>query len=661
MEPVQTGWEALSTASSRRCPKLFYKFAADEEGYELQITDITALWAAKFTAEEICDYARNSRASIDPSESTSQLKVLYEKLAESLRSGPNILKQDEKTECEAIFLQTILDLPRPLQPLRWEFYLESKGALDLAESILKPCLHQASLGLKKIDSLIDVIAAKDRALARLLEKIENSSIDLTLIFPGITGVRARKGQVTLKDAQKHVPGLAEFKRDHWSTLFDADSPYSDFESSGLSKLVAGNEKCPKHTPEQHQKWYRKLPKASATISQVAQASWLRSSSPVKQDSEDEFETQKKRAPGATPGRVVNIPAESDHEQERPSKRIKTTLSKPPPRLNGRSTQLLARSSSPNLPSSPPPVPHFETKPSVDSDGTETESEPDLDAIPKRKERSGALGKRMNPPPRPKVARQATKSSTLSSSPPPLRPEASIMSSSPPLQPPAHEPKNADTEDDFEAISALRSPKTPRKEDRLVSSPQKTDSATPTPSKDKKEDRTSKLPSTQTTPSRHRLGRLGSRNSNEPASTQTTPSRHRLGRLGSRLSQMQSQRSQAQEPQAEDDRMDLDIIDESKDKEEDYQSDASTASTASPPASPTPKKVRDVPTSQAASQHAKNYETDSQNAKSQIQPEPEVPETNEEKLARRREELKNLQTGRSGVAGGTSGVRKKRKF
>jgi len=258
-----SGWQELTTNRKKQCPKLFYNYVTDENGYQLQFTDLIGLWTAKASAGDIRGYAKLTKTSIDP-ESTSQLRVLLQKLGQALAEGTNILKKEESSDSKAVLLETTLSLPRPLEPLEWQFHLEPQGAAEMAEQILRPCLYEASESSRKIEILIGTIEAKDRVISRLLEKIEGSSMDLSLIFPGITGARARKGQTSLSDAQRHVPGLREFKKNEWQESFSSDGGYASFEKAGLCRLEKGLADCKEHTKAQHDEWLHSLESGTTT-------------------------------------------------------------------------------------------------------------------------------------------------------------------------------------------------------------------------------------------------------------------------------------------------------------------------------------------------------------------------------------------------------------
>lgn len=676
-----SGWRELHTESGpRKCPKLFYKFTADDSGYCLALTDLIALWSEERSTEDIREYAKSTRCSIDAQEK-SQLQKLLEKLGESLTaSGTKSIQQNDNRGSESLHLSTTIELKRPLLPLKWEFFLESQGAAEMAEQILRPCLHEAFHAQEKIRSLFEVIATKDRAIAKLLDKFETSSMDLSLVFPSITGVRARKGLLTVQQARDHVPGLAEFDKVEWQTVFEeSDSPYSSFERNGLSNLMVGCQKCAKHTSKEHQKWLHKLPKASATASQKAKVEAFKSSSPVRDssDSETQFETQKRKFDPKEEGNEDDT--DTEPEKQSTIKKLKRSLPKSSQRNGNPSSSSLVRSSSPML----PPVPNTTTtqKREASPESSDTSSEMDLDATPRTKSNTklGALGKKSEAATNP-ISRSSTRSSARSHSPafdpipindqipssPPLNGQKS-KSKSRPKSSSSTMTANFEKEpqpDAAEGTKPTRSPSTPRKLGRLG---KLRNSESATPDHQRTRDASASNP----------------RSNN--SSNQSTPTRRRLGRIGRSASQSQSQapeddtasRKQREAPPA---------------PNEGAESDASTASTASPTPSPPPSpstatKTNNDTSSRPPSRHGRPdpKRADSTTSQSKLlsqqssltdkQPTPkpevevEVEElTKGEKANRRREELKRKieNPGGNAASGGTTngstgGLRKKRKF
>ncbi|RVX69649.1 hypothetical protein B0A52_06713 [Exophiala mesophila] len=260
---VQQGWQELQIPSRKECPKLFYLFTTSSDSFLLLLTDLISIWQCSLDKFGIIAEANRQNASIDPSDSDTQFKVLLSKLSQGLQGGQNALARDDKRTSNDLHLITKCNLPRPLKPLNWTFRVSQQDTSELAERLLRPSLHEVSVLEAKITTLLEIIREKDHIISRLLDRIGTSGVDLGLIFPSISGLASRKGgQLSASDAQKHVPGMATFDEKSWIMQFATEDGYEGFDSTGLKNLVSGCEKCFAHTREQHEGWLRTLPSPS---------------------------------------------------------------------------------------------------------------------------------------------------------------------------------------------------------------------------------------------------------------------------------------------------------------------------------------------------------------------------------------------------------------
>ena len=254
------GWQELKTSLRRQCPKLFYQFSTQRESLTLCLTDLMGIWEVSLDKYDILAAAARQHTSIDPSVSPKQFGVLLSKIGTSLSDGQNTITRGTERNSYTLLLRTTSDLPRPLKPLEWTFTLEPKATSELAERILRPSLHEVAVSQSKINSLVSTIKEKDHIISRLLDRIGNSAVDLSLVFPGIAGFASRKGgHVSVVDAKKYVPGMAEFEESTWTKEFANEDGYEGADRTGLGNLVKGCEKCFAHSRAEHDSWVKDLP------------------------------------------------------------------------------------------------------------------------------------------------------------------------------------------------------------------------------------------------------------------------------------------------------------------------------------------------------------------------------------------------------------------
>ncbi|KAJ4520080.1 hypothetical protein HRR83_002041 [Exophiala dermatitidis] len=264
-ETGSEGWQELQLPSKRQCPKLFYSLSTENESITLLLTDLIGIWECILDRYDILAEASRQHTSIDPSASSDQFEVLLSKITKSLKDGNNVLLRADGRDGnnQVLRLKTSIQLPKPLRPLEWTFKLTPQPASELAERILRPSLHEVAVSQEKIASLLHIIKEKDHVISRLLDRIGSSAIDLSLIFPGITGVASRRagGHISVAEAKKHVPGMAAFDEKSWTKQFANDDGYEGADRTGLSNLVRGCEKCFVHTKAEHEDWIGSLPPA----------------------------------------------------------------------------------------------------------------------------------------------------------------------------------------------------------------------------------------------------------------------------------------------------------------------------------------------------------------------------------------------------------------
>ncbi|EHY56879.1 hypothetical protein ABEF92_000251 [Exophiala dermatitidis] len=345
-ETGSEGWQELQLPSKRQCPKLFYSLSTENESITLLLTDLIGIWECILDRYDILAEASRQHTSIDPSASSDQFEVLLSKITKSLKDGNNVLLRADGRDGnnQVLRLRTSIQLPKPLRPLEWTFKLTPQPASELAERILRPSLHEVAVSQEKIASLLHIIKEKDHVISRLLDRIGSSAIDLSLIFPGITGVASRRagGHISVAEAKKHVPGMAAFDEKSWTKQFANDDGYEGADRTGLSNLVRGCEKCFVHTKAEHEDWIGSLPPADRLDAQknrqyspppatksTSNKRGRDSGNDESTDSDDDFERQptppalRSKAPETKKStRAANDDVSEDEEP--PSKRTKAS-------------------------------------------------------------------------------------------------------------------------------------------------------------------------------------------------------------------------------------------------------------------------------------------------------------------------------------------------
>ena len=241
-------WKILPFSNGDRCPpKLLYKFIAKSDGYELYVTDLLHCWKDSRDRQSITKEAVRQRCSIDPSEDATQFNVLLSKLRDGLsgmgearcKIGPGWHDTAGRGLLGGFTLLSRTPLPEPLVPLRWTFNLLQEGRMLLTRELILPAMASELKQQTQIEDLTKRIVEKDHVITRLMDKIEQSSMDLSLVFPGYS--TGKKG-LNAKQATKVVPGISRFDETAWKNGYRHDdlattrSLADAFRESGTDRL-----------------------------------------------------------------------------------------------------------------------------------------------------------------------------------------------------------------------------------------------------------------------------------------------------------------------------------------------------------------------------------------------------------------------------------------
>ncbi|PYI01048.1 XLF-domain-containing protein [Aspergillus sclerotiicarbonarius CBS 121057] len=421
---MSSKWQRLHISNDVSAPPLLFKYSVSEDGYQLYITDLTYIWSEHPNRQHILRRAAEDDATIDPSEDPEQFIVLLQKIGEGLRNEPgSSTALSHGSESDSLQLIASTKLPAPLQPLKWNIYLSKEPQSSLTAQLLL-ALTKAETGWEaRQRGLIEQLNKKDWVLAKLFDKLEATGIDLSTVFPGITGLRTSHKGSMLSQAAKYIKGVAPFDEQAW--LDEANAPSDLGLASAILAETAGSSiddmaQQLGYLSPSPDGWWKTLtatniPTTSKSLEQKENKQAIDSKAPQgpthpettddgMETEDDEFERQE------TPPRLKRLPAsknqspsprseeetESDNEDE-DVQRKQSCVKSPAPRekppakpskglgiIGGKKKQPpkhdSPRPSSPSSPDVDTPVLAPKSSP-PQSNSDETESEPDEDSHP----------------------------------------------------------------------------------------------------------------------------------------------------------------------------------------------------------------------------------------------------------------------------------------
>ncbi|KAI4660173.1 uncharacterized protein J4E79_005978 [Alternaria viburni] len=212
-------WRVLELSEQpdgKQIPQLLIKPAFDVDSYTVHLTDLSNIWSEELDVDDIVKRAALEQSPIEVSKhDAAQVAILLENVKKPLLSAEGSMCRVTRHDTDGITLHTSISLPEPLGRLTWKFHLKKRTSADLKDELILPLLVSSHVQNERITGLIATIAAKDKAINRLVDQFDSHGLDLAAAFPSAGGMRAGRKKVKREQAEKHVPALRIFHEEAW--------------------------------------------------------------------------------------------------------------------------------------------------------------------------------------------------------------------------------------------------------------------------------------------------------------------------------------------------------------------------------------------------------------------------------------------------------------
>ena len=259
-----SNWEKLPIVSHAALPTLLYRFTTTVNSYELYITDLVHTWSEKLSRKEIISRATVEETSIDPGEDSDQFEVFLQKLRDALAGTEKShvsLRTSVVTDSyyNNFRITATIQLPAPLDPLIWTFYVTQESAKEFAARLIVPLL-QAQIDRDELEkSILKSLKEKDWVLGKIFDKLESLGVDLSAVFPGTVGLHSAGG-LSRTRAAKYIPALTPFNESTWrkenctkSTILELSRSLTKGALNQQAKCIEQDKVLPRD-----ERWWEKL-------------------------------------------------------------------------------------------------------------------------------------------------------------------------------------------------------------------------------------------------------------------------------------------------------------------------------------------------------------------------------------------------------------------
>ncbi|KMP04717.1 hypothetical protein CIRG_04398 [Coccidioides immitis RMSCC 2394] len=260
-------WKRLPLEGQSLSPALYISFTTGSNGYELLLTDLAHVWSECLTRKQILVNSSKYDTTIDPNQDDDQYFVLLQKIDDALsgKKGSRLSLRGQK-HGNGLNLSTETDLPSPLEPLTWKMDLSQLPQAAFTKHVFLPVLREAASTESRMRSLIDKLREKDWALGKLCDKIEASGIDLSTVFPTLTGARHGRRESVFSQASKMIKGVAPFDENAWNSECMEQTPNESIKETIIKDFSATESPLDLETVENiNDDWWTRIRDSDSAI------------------------------------------------------------------------------------------------------------------------------------------------------------------------------------------------------------------------------------------------------------------------------------------------------------------------------------------------------------------------------------------------------------
>ncbi|KAF2458436.1 XRCC4-like factor-domain-containing protein [Lineolata rhizophorae] len=211
-------WSALRLSRvPAGAPPLFVKASFTPTGYTAYVTDLSHVWAEKLERRQIVLRALEDDTTIDPSESAKQLSHLLNIIQDALLSKKPGTRRElqanhsPSNDDDGLILALTAPLPKPLGALKWRVKLVRMDDEHVKTELLLPLLGAAAACKHQASNLIRQLHSKDHVISKLMDKLDESGIELSSVFPSVAGIRGITNENQRTIVAQRVRGFAPFE------------------------------------------------------------------------------------------------------------------------------------------------------------------------------------------------------------------------------------------------------------------------------------------------------------------------------------------------------------------------------------------------------------------------------------------------------------------
>lgn len=213
-------WCALPASVSKDGGPFLTRYVFGTDNYKVQITDLTHVWTEELSKRDIINRARQDETSINPSEDNNQFKIIMQKIRGAVDGDDDTsLSISSNSAAKELEIRLTSELPKPLHAFHWRLRPVRSQDATVSSELIIPLIRSSYVQYQRVEELSRLLADKDLAISKMLDKVESVGVDLDSIFPKMSATRTTKRDKYREIIAKNVRGMAPFEKSKWLGAF----------------------------------------------------------------------------------------------------------------------------------------------------------------------------------------------------------------------------------------------------------------------------------------------------------------------------------------------------------------------------------------------------------------------------------------------------------
>ena len=193
--------------------------------YSIWLTDLTNVWTESLDRKPIIKRAFEIDSSVDPSEDSSQMRLLLSSIQKILHSEQGTQTSiSSGINSDSLTMTLITSLSSSVPDLQWKCMLVKCPQSVLTQKIVVPLLASRVNAQVERKSLLSQLREKDKLIGKLINQMQVDGSNFSKVFPGSVSSKISGKSNVRQVLGRSIKGIGEFDEVAWEAQVREETP-----------------------------------------------------------------------------------------------------------------------------------------------------------------------------------------------------------------------------------------------------------------------------------------------------------------------------------------------------------------------------------------------------------------------------------------------------